>query len=342
MRIGNLDLDERVLIVAEIGNNHEGSFALAQELISLAAEAGADAVKFQTFRAEHYVTPADRSRFERLRSFELTIEQFERLSEMAAAAGVLFISTPFDLESARGLGRFADAIKIASGDNTFYPLLETAAATGKPLIVSTGLADLRQIDLARATIERAWSDRGVRQDLALLHCVSSYPVPVEQANLGAIGSLRAVFDCTVGYSDHTLGIDAATIAVAAGARIVEKHFTIAKDHSEFRDHQLSADPSDLKELVRRTRSIERMMGSGDPSPRPCERDMPLLVRRSIAAARDLPAGSVLSREVITWVRPGGGFAPGEEDLVLGRALAAPLAAGRAITPEVLVPETAAV
>ena len=346
MKIGTMDLDDRlkrVMIVAEIGNNHEGSVALAEELIGLAAGAGADAVKFQTFRTEHYVSPRDQHRVEQLRSFELSIGDMQRLGETARQAGMVFLSTPFDLDSARALEPLVEAYKIASGDNTFYPLLETVAATGKPIILSTGLADLSDINRAKRTIERVWRGQGKRGDLALMHCVSCYPVPIEQANLAAIETLKAAFGCTVGYSDHTLGIEAATFAVAAGARIVEKHFTIDRAHSDFRDHQLSADPEQMARLVREVRKIERILGSGDPTLQPCEKPLVVPLRRSIAAARDLAAGAVLGPDAITWLRPGdGAFPPGLEAQVVGRTLAVPLSAGEMITHEVLVQETAAV
>ena len=336
MKIGDLDLDERVMVVAEIGNNHEGDFGLAQELIGLAAEAGVDAVKFQTFRTQHYVARRDRRRFEQLRSFELTIEQFEHLSRVADDAGVLFLSTPLDLQSAESLSTIVAAYKIASGDNTFGPLLEAVARTGKPVIVSTGLASMTEIRTARDTIRRVWSVRGIDQELALLHCVTSYPVPPEEANLAAIGTLKAAFGGTIGYSDHTLGIDAAVYAVAAGARIVEKHFTVDKGYSEFRDHRLSADPKEMPKLVRRIRALERTMGSGQKVPQPCERSVVESLRRSIAAARDLPAGAILRREDLTWMRPGGGFAPGREDCVLGHELAGAVRAGQVITSQLLL------
>ncbi|MCH8164304.1 MAG: N-acetylneuraminate synthase family protein [Planctomycetes bacterium] len=342
MVINDFDTDRRVLIVAEIGNNHEGSYALAEELIGLAAQAGADAVKFQTFRTQHYVSPCDQQRFEQLKSFELRFEQFERLSKLARDEGVLFLSTPFDIQSAQALNDIVAAYKISSGDITFYPLLEVVGETGKPVIVSTGLADLREIAAAKATIERARNERGLAGELALLHCVSSYPVPRDQANLAAIGELKVLFGCTVGYSDHTLGIEAAALAVAAGARIVEKHFTMANDYSAFRDHQLSADPREMAELGRRIRAIETLMGNGEKVPQPCERDLITALRRSIAANRDLPAGAVLSRDDLTWVRPGGGFVPGQEDSVVGRELVGPIAAGQAISPDLLVQETAEV
>ncbi len=326
----------RVLVVAEIGNNHEGDVALAEDLIGRAADAGADAVKFQTFRTEHYVSPRDAERFARLKGFELTGEQFARLAEKARAAGLLFVSTPFDLDSARLLGRIADAIKIASGDNTFYPLIEEVAATRKPLMVSTGLAGLDEIRFAARLIQRVWRDAGVDQELAVLHCVSAYPTPPEEANLGAVAALsRALPEVVIGYSDHTIGTDAAVLAVAAGARVIEKHFTIDTQYSDFRDHQLSADPATFKTMVARIRETESLMGDGVIGTAPCEAPAETALRRSIAAARDLPAGHVVVPDDITWVRPGGGFAPGQERRVLGRRLRAAVARGDQVGPEVL-------
>ncbi len=340
MRVGRFDLSRRVMIVAEIGNNHEGSVTLAEELIGLAAEAGVDAVKLQTFRTEEFVSRSDLARFEQLRSFELTEDQVERLKQIADGAGVCFISTPLDVPSAEFLERLVVAYKVASGDNTFLPLLERIAVTGLPVIVSTGLATLGEVACAKQAIERIWQARGIRQSLALLHCVSSYPTPHDEANLAAISTLRQLFQCTVGYSDHTLGIDAAVLSVAAGARIVEKHFTIANDHSSFRDHRLSADPRAMAELVRRIREVERMMGDGARVPRPCEEAAIPRLRRSVAARRPLPAGTVLSPDDLTWLRPAGGIAPGQEQLVLGRALAVPLEAGQPITLDCLAGQPA--
>ena len=326
----------RVLVVAEIGNNHEGDMALAEDLIGRAAEAGADAVKFQTFRAEHYVSPRDAERFARLKGFELTGDEFSRLAKQAHAAGLLFVSTPFDLESARLLGDIADAIKIASGDNTFYPLIEEVAATGKPAMVSAGLAGLDDIRFAARLIQRTWHSAGIDQGLAVLHCVSAYPTPPEQANLAAVPALaQALPDLVIGYSDHTIGVDAAVVAVALGARVIEKHFTIDTQYSEFRDHQLSADPATFQTMVARIRETEALMGDGAIGAAPCEAPAETALRRSVAAARDLPAGHVVGADDITWVRPGGGIAPGQERLVLGRRLRAAVARGDMVDPEAL-------
>jgi N,N'-diacetyllegionaminate synthase len=338
MKIGTVDLDRQVLVIAEIGNNHEGNFAVAQEMLGRAAEAGADAVKFQTFIPEHYVSSADPARLERLRRFQLSRDQFAQLARQAADLGVIFFSTPFDIDSAHFLNTVQPVFKIASGDNTFAPLIEAVAGFGKPLIVSTGCADLLLLERVRANVRAIWTRQAVDPGLAFLHCVASYPVPAAEANLGAVRTLREHFkDCTIGYSDHTLGVQAATYAVAAGARIVEKHFTLDKNYSDFRDHQLSADPADMRQLVDAIREVTILMGSGEKRPQPCEAASVTAIRRSIAAARALPAGRILASTDLTWVRPGTGIAPGNESQVLGGTLRRALAQGDLIQTDDLAP-----
>jgi len=328
MKIGAIDTDRETLIIAEVGNNHEGDPAVASRLIGLAAEAGVQAVKFQTFRTESFVSPQDSERFARMKRFELSQEVFARLAEEAHRAGLLFISTPLDLPSAHFLAGIADAIKIASGDNTFYPLIETVAKSGKPMIVSGGLADLAELDHAVSLVGKIRRATAYPGDFALLHCVSAYPVPPEEANLSAVRSLaRRYPDLTIGYSDHTQGTRAAILAVAAGARIVEKHFTLDRNYSSFRDHQLSADPAGLKQLVEEIREAETLLGDGVKKPSPTELASLGAIRRSIAAARDLAPGQVVGPEDIVWLRPGTGFPPGEEREVLGRTMKTPILAG---------------
>lgn len=320
MKIADFDTDEKVLIIAEIGNNHEGSYALAEKLIGLAVEAGANAVKFQTYKTEYYVSRRDRDRFERLKSFELSQEEFKRLSSVARDSGLLFISTPFDIDSALFLSGITDALKIASGDNNFYPLIETVAHTGRPVIMSTGLADLKQVVKSRQVISDIWEKKNIKQNLAVLHCVSAYPVEPVYANLNAIQSLKNRLDCTVGYSDHTLGIEAAIVSVGLGARIIEKHFTLNKHYSDFRDHQISADPAELKDLVEKVNNVFQMLGSGEKKPQPPEQAVVSQIRRSIVAKNDLSKGTVLRVDDLAWIRPAGGLAPGEEDKLIGKVL----------------------
>lgn len=337
MHIGGIDPGTRVLVVAEIGNNHEGDVSVAHEMLGRAAEAGADAVKFQTFVPELLVSRADMQRLNRLRSFRLTMPQFEELAAHAQRAGVVFMSTPFDLESAKALNRFQPAFKIASGDNNFNALIDTVAGFGKPMIVSTGLADSGLIERLHARIRGIWATAGVSPGLAFLHCVAAYPAPPDQANLAAIPALKAKFpDTVIGYSDHTLGTGAATVAVAAGARIVEKHFTLDTQRAGFRDHQLSADPAMFRRMVDAIREVEAMLGTGAVSAQTCEQELQIAARRSIAAATELPAGTTITDGHLTWVRPGSGFSPGEEAAVVGRTLARSLRQGELITAADLV------
>ena len=327
MKVGSHDIDNNVFIIAEIGNNHEGSFDLCEKMIHSAADAGAHAVKLQTIRAERLVGYADQARLERLKSFELEYVEFAKLSKVARDRGLMFISTPFDLESVEALNSMVDAYKISSGDNNFYPLIESVARTGKPIIMSTGLGDTGVIKKSKELIYDIWNKIGVEQELALLHCVSSYPVEADQANLRAIKSLKLDFDCTVGYSDHTIGIGAALAAVALGARIIEKHFTIDKNYSDFRDHQLSADPHDFIELVSKIKTVSDMLGDGKIVPQKSEQENIFKIRRSIVASRDLKNGDTITWDDIMWVRPSGGLPPGEEDRIMGKSLNSSLSKG---------------
>lgn len=320
MRVGGVDLDERVLIVAEIGNNHEGDLARARELIEAAAGTGVDAVKFQTFRTELYVSPTDTARVEQLKRFELGEEAFRELASLARGLGLLFFSTPFDLKSAEFLAEVVDAFKVASGDNDFYPLLRRVAETDKALIVSTGVSDLAQVERTVAAVEDVRGS-GEGAQLALLHCVSAYPAPEDALNLRSIPFLASRFPHPVGWSDHTLGIEAAPVAVAAGARIVEKHFTLEGIESDFRDHELSATPAQMRELVQRVRDVEPMLGDWTKEIRPEEHAAAATIRRSVAAARDMDAGTMLAEDDLVWLRPAGGLRPGEENALVSRALA---------------------
>jgi sialic acid synthase SpsE len=332
MKIGNFDVDRDVLVVAEIGNNHEGSVQAAMELVRRAAECGAHAVKFQTFQTRYFVSHRDPARYERLSSFELPYPAFEELHHLARTLGLLFISTPLDLESARFLEPLVDCYKIASGDNNFYPLIEQVCMTGKPIILSSGLSDLEQVLESKSFIESHWQSRAIRQQWAALHCVSMYPVPADQANLAAIPYLGEKLGCTVGYSDHTIGREACLIAVALGARIIEKHFTLDKNYSTFRDHQLSADPPEMKQLVQGIGLVRRMLGRREKVIQPGESQSVSSIRRSIVAGANLPRGHLLTRKDIIWIRPAVGLPPGKESQILGKPLRRDIPFGEPILP----------
>lgn len=332
MKLGPYDLDEQVLVVAEIGNNHEGRFEIAQRLVREAAAAGAHAVKFQTYRTELFVRRSDEARWQRMKQFELSFREFAELQRLAHSLGLLFISTPLDLDSAQFLSDYVDAYKIASGDNNFFPLLRFVAGTGKPLIVSTGLSDLTQVIQVQEFLKSCSSSQSPPK-LIWLHCVSCYPVPEDQLNLAAIPLLMDRLGCRVGYSDHTVGLDACLAAVALGACLIEKHFTLDKNFSSFRDHQLSATPAEMRQLVERVRRIRAMRGQPIKLLQPCERDLAITARRSIVAARDLPAGHVICDSDLLWLRPADGLAPGNESQLRGRRLREPRAQGQIILPQ---------
>lgn len=332
MNIGGVDLERDVLVIAEIGNNHEGSIETAKALVRKAAECGVHGVKFQTFQAKYFVSPRDKARFDRLSRFELSIREFEELQRLAKSLGLFFLSTPLDMESAAFLEDLVDCYKIASGDNNFYPLIERVCKTGKPIIVSSGLSEMAQVRKTVGFIRERWQTFGVTQELAVLHCVSSYPVPPDQANLRAIGTLARELQCTVGYSDHTLGILACLLAVTLGARIIEKHFTLDKQYSDFRDHRLSADPGEMAQLVRQIADVAVLLGTGEKIPQRGEAEAERLIRRSIVTAADLPAGHRVRWEDLTWIRPGGGISPGDEARVVGKRLKRPFVFGEPIMP----------
>lgn len=311
----------KTFIIAEIGNNHEGNFQLAKKMISLAAEAGADAVKFQTFIPEYFVSSSNSDRLKRLKSFQLSQEEFIQLAKFAQECGVLFFSTPLDIDSAKFLNQLQPLFKIASGDNTFYPLIDTISNFGKPIIISTGISNTETIDRLYDRIINNWKENNQVGELALLHCVSSYPVPHEEANLSKISTLIKKYPgAIIGYSDHTIGNEASLFAVSIGAKIIEKHFTTDKNYSSFRDHQLSADPKEFKELVESIRKIEILRGNGDLTIQDCEKEIQVEVRRSIAAKRNLKKGDQVSINDFTWIRPGSGISPGNENLIIDRIL----------------------
>ena len=333
MKIRNLDINKKVMIIAEIGNNHEGNYSTAVQMIHQAAKSGVDAVKFQTFATEHYVSQHDQKRFAMLKKFELSQKEFIGLKEEADKAGVIFLSTPFDIDSAKFLNPLVPAFKISSGDNNFYPLLQTVARFGKPILLSTGLSDMSDINQTKLFIETIWAKHGFSKPLALLHCVSSYPVAPDEANLAAIPAMKQTTGCPIGYSDHTLGIEAAVASIALGARIVEKHFTLDKHFSSFRDHALSADPQDMLAMVQQIRLVEKMLGTGKKNLQEGEKETLLLVRRSIIATKNLSTGTCVQKQDISWVRPAGGLPPGKEDLILGKTLAQRVAKDEQFTPE---------
>jgi N-acetylneuraminate synthase len=324
-----------VFVIAEAGVNHNGDLKLARALIDVAVEAGADAVKFQTFRADRLVTPDapkaeyqlqttgnDESQFEMLKHLELSPDAHRELKSYCEERGIVFLSTPFDEEAVDlldGLG--VPAFKISSGDLTNSPLLEHVASKGKPVILSTGMSELSELIEAVSVLNTAGCENPV-----LLHCVSNYPAQPQEINLRAMQTMRSAFDVPVGFSDHTEGIDVALAAVALGACVIEKHFTLDRTLPG-PDHRASLEPGALRELVRSIRRVESALGSGRKAPAASELETAKAARRSLVAARDIPAGAILEREMVVMRRPGAGMSPSMLDTLLGRQAVRDIAAG---------------
>jgi len=324
---------EGPLLIAEAGVNHNGSLDLALRLVDAAAAAGAAAVKFQTFvpellaaagapRAAYQRTAgAGDTQLEMVRGLALSREAFAEIAVHCARRNIVFLSTPFDRDSASFLCELGvPALKVPSGEITNLPLLHFLGGLRRPLIVSTGMANLGEVERAVTTIE----DGGCRS-YALLHCTSNYPAAPEHANLLAMRTLADTFGCPVGYSDHTLGTDIAIAAAALGARIVEKHFTLDRALPG-PDHRASLEPGELKQLAECLKRVALALGDGAKRPVDAEAPIAKVVRRSLAAARALPAGTTLAPADIVELRPGTGIPPAESVLVVGRRLRRPVAA----------------
>ncbi len=335
MQLFGKDLNSEVAIIAEIGVNHEGDVEKASQLLHLAAESGADAVKFQSYTAERLTSANDPERLERVRRFALDETAHRRLAEEAAAVDIAFISTAVTEDWVPLLAELAPAIKIASGDLKFEPLIRSAAAQDKPLILSTGLGTIEEVDQAVDWIRGETGISSLSERLVLLHCVSAYPTPNEDANILSIPFMAERFGLPVGYSNHVVGIDVCLAAVALGACVIETHFTDCKTGRSFRDHELSVEPDDMRELVQRTELVRASRGRWGKFRQPSE--MPLLdaVRKGVVAARSLPVGQILQRGDLMFARPATGIPSHDLPSVLGKRLVRPLEAGELLTTGVL-------
>lgn len=330
-------------LIAEAGVNHNGDLEMARLLVRIAAEAGADAVKFQTFSAERTVTdyapkaeyqlrstdPAE-SQVEMLRRLELSDDAHRELLAESRRLGILFLSTPFDELSADFLETLGlPAFKIPSGEITNLPFLEHVARKGRPMIVSTGMATLAESEAAARAVTRAGNP-----GLILLHCTSAYPADPKDANLRAMRTMEEALGFATGYSDHTTGIEISLAAAALGACVIEKHFTLDRGLPG-PDHAASLSPDELRALVSGVRRVEAALGHGRKEPAACEAEIAIISRKSIVAARVIPAGARITKELVAMKCPGTGFAPSMLDRVLGRSARREIPADAVITPEML-------
>ena len=313
-----------VYIIAEAGVNHNGSFEIACKLVDAAKAAGVDCIKFQTFKSENLVsqnaqkaeyqksTTGDGSQADMLKKLELSYEEFVSLKEYCDKVGICFLSTPFDFDSIDFLNSIDMPFwKIPSGEVTNYPYLVALAMTGKPVVMSTGMCEMDEIEKAVKVLR----ENGCK-DIKLLHCNTEYPTPYEDVNLRAMQTMRDSLGLEVGYSDHTKGIEVPVAAVAMGASIIEKHFTLDRN-MEGPDHKASLEPDELADMVRCIRHIEKSLGNGIKTPSPSERKNIAVARKSIVAKEKLHKGDILTEDNITVKRPGTGINPMRWNQILG-------------------------
>ncbi|HWI81356.1 N-acetylneuraminate synthase [Ramlibacter sp.] len=327
---------EHVFVIAEAGVNHNGDLAMALRLCDAAKAAGADAVKFQTFRAEDLVLPGaptaeyqarqtgQQDQFAMLQQLELSLPQHRAIKQHCDAIGIEFFSTPFSVAAVDMLVQLGvRRIKLSSGEITHRALVERAASARLPLLVSTGMATMDEI---REALQWIGAARGDLREVTVLHCTSAYPAPDEALNLNAIRSMARDLQVAIGYSDHSLGIEAALAAVALGASVVEKHLTLDRTLPG-PDHSASLEPAGFRDLVGGIRRVSAMLGDGVKAPSPQERDTARVARRSIVAATDIAAGAAVTAEMLACRRPATGIAPRELPAVVGRRARRAIAAG---------------
>jgi len=317
----------KVFIIAEAGVNHNGCIKTAKKLIDVAAESGVDAVKFQTFKAENLVsknaqkaeyqkqtTEADESQFEMIKKLELDVDTHKELMDYCASKKILFLSTPFDHDSIDLLDALKlDIFKIPSGEITNLPYLRHIGFLNKQVILSTGMADLGEIEDALDILIAAGT---AKDKITILHANTEYPTPMEDVNLKAMQTIAMAFNMDVGYSDHTLGIEVDIAAVAMGAKVIEKHFTLDRTMTG-PDHKASLEPDELKAMVQGIRNIEKALGNGIKKPSNSERKNIAIARKSIVATKTIKQGEVINELNLAIKRPGTGISPMRWDETVG-------------------------
>ena len=318
-----------VFIIAEAGVNHNGDINLAKELIDVAVDAGVDAVKFQTWKTEKLITKnalkakyqeentKEKTQYEMLKKLELSYEDFIELKKYCDKKGIIFMSTPDEEESALFLKDLQDIFKIGSGELTNLPFLQLIGSFDKKIILSTGMGTLCEIEKALFTLINAGTKK---ENITILHATTSYPTKFEDVNLNAMLTIKNAFKVNIGYSDHTLGIEVPIAAVALGAKVIEKHFTLSRN-LEGPDHKASLEPNELKEMVKAIRNIEKSLGDGIKKPTDIEIENKKVVRKVIVAKKDIKKGEIFTKENLTLKRNSKGLGAEFFELIIGmRAL----------------------
>lgn len=322
-----------VFFIAEIGGNHEGDFDYARRLAALAIESGVDAIKFQLYSGDTLVSRVESpERNKHFKRFELAKTQYLQLARMCNDAGVEFMASVWGSEMLDWIDPYIPIHKVGSGDLTCYPLIRQLVATGKPIILSTGLATLAEITDAVGFIETLDKSYVTERKLAILQCNSAYPTPDGDANLDVIATFRNTFGLPIGYSDHTIGTEAIEVAVAMGATIIEAHFTDTREGKTFRDHKVSLTRDEVRDLMLKLRRIRTLKGDSEKRVTPSEAidGHPTSFRRSIYAKRDIAIGEALTMENMTVLRPAHGLPATDFDRLLGKTVMVAIAAHQLI------------
>jgi N-acetylneuraminate synthase len=333
IHIGSKHIGEKqpCFIIAEAGINHNGKLSLAKKLVDVAISAGADAVKFQTFKAEGVVTDdvdlatyakknigKNLTQLQMIKRYELSYDEFKELKKYCDKKGIIFLSTPHSFDAIDFLEDLVPAYKFGSGDLTNLPALHYASRKQKPILFGTGMATLQEVRAAIRTIHSS----GNHQIIAL-HCTTNYPCPLEEVNLRAMLTMQNTLNCLVGYSDHTIGITVPIMAATLGAVVIEKHFTLSKT-MQGPDHAASLEPEELTQMVTAIRTVETILGSYAKKPTRSEKEIMKLVRKSIVAAHDIRKGVILRRSMLDIKRPGTGLSPIHLQQFLGKKTKKPI------------------
>ncbi|MBN2065808.1 MAG: N-acetylneuraminate synthase [Candidatus Thermoplasmatota archaeon] len=337
-----IGVNEPCFIIAEAGINHNGDIRLAKRLVDHAAEAGADAVKFQTFTPENMVTSSaglvpyqkkgaqvKKTQVDLLKRVTLTDTEFISLKTYCDQKKIIFLSTPHSFDAIDFLEKLVPAYKFGSGDVTNIPALTYAAKKGKPMILGTGMSTLDEVKRAVTAIQSEGNNR-----IVALHCTTNYPCPLHGVNLQAMVTMKEELDCLIGYSDHTAGILVPALAVALGACVIEKHLTLDKSLPG-PDHTASLEPQELAEMICEIRNVEKALGSREKKPTASEKSMMEFVRKSIVAERDIAKGTVLTKEMLAIKRPGTGMAPELLQTIIGKRTVKSIAKDEVIQPEMI-------
>lgn len=330
-------------IIAEAGVNHNGELEIAKKLIDSAAELGADAIKFQTFITEKVISSyapmadyqkknigSESSQLEMVKKLELSFEEFTEIKEYCKHKGIIFLSSPFDFESVDFLENIGiSAYKIGSGEITNIPFLSYVSSKGKPIILSTGMSSLAEVEQAMDIIKSEGNDK-----IILLHCTSNYPTNYNDVNLRAMETLKYAFKVPVGYSDHTEGIEISIAALAMGAVVIEKHFTLDKS-MEGPDHKASLSPEELKKLITSIRNVEKAFGDGIKKITEAEKNVRSVARKSIVANKRIKQGDIIKLEDLTFKRPGSGIEPKMVDMIINKKAKVDISYDEIITWEMI-------